>query len=157
MQLCECGCCTEALNRFVSGHNKNGSQNPKWHGGITVGHYRSRLVPEHPRANSYGYVLEHILMVERVIGQHLPLQAEVHHVNEVKHDNRNANFVICEDRSYHMLLHQRKRAFLACGNASARKCWICKQWGTDVIVRSKGKCGYHKACDAQYHKDHYAH
>jgi DNA-directed RNA polymerase sigma subunit (sigma70/sigma32) len=31
----------------------------------------------------------------------------VHHVNGDRSDNRPANLVICEDQSYHQLLHQR--------------------------------------------------
>ena len=154
-KLCECGCGEGVTNRFASGHNKKGHHNPKWHGGTTTGRYIGKLMPWHPRSNSYGYVLEHIVIAERALGRYLPQQAEVHHINEKKRDNRNSNLVICEDRSYHMLLHQRKRAFLECGNASARKCWICKRWGVDVHCSSKGKGGYHKACQAKYDKERY--
>lgn len=52
----------------------------------------------HPRADSSGNVLEHILIAEKALGKHLPDKAEVHHVNEIKTDNRNENLVICQDR-----------------------------------------------------------
>ena len=36
-----------------------------------------------------------------------------------------SNLVLCESQEYHSLLHQRKRAYMACGNAKWRKCRIC--------------------------------
>jgi hypothetical protein len=49
---------------------------------------------------------EHVHVAERALGKRLPKRAIVHHVNEIKHDNRPANLVICEDHLYHKLLHR---------------------------------------------------
>lgn len=65
--------------------------------------------PDHPRANG-NHVLEHLLVAERALGRPIPLKCHVHHVNGNPSDNRPHNLVICEDMSYHMLLHKRQDA-----------------------------------------------
>jgi hypothetical protein len=53
---------------------------------------------------------EHIVVAERALGKPLPKGAVVHHINEVRTDNRPENLVICPNESYHRLLHRRMRA-----------------------------------------------
>lgn len=74
-----------------------------------AGPYLWRLWPEHPKANSLGYVQEHYLVAEAALGKPLPTEAVVHHVNGDGHDNRNRNLVVCENQGYHRLLHARLR------------------------------------------------
>ena len=56
------------------------------------GYARVRM-PEHPRADKAGMVLEHIPVLESVLGRPLDWLAgeQVHHVNGVKDDNRPEN------------------------------------------------------------------
>jgi hypothetical protein len=75
-----------------------------------------------------GTVFEHVWLAENAIGRRLPKGAEVHHVDRNPSNNTPNNLVVCPSRSYHRLLHMRTEALLACGNAEARKCWICQQW-----------------------------
>ena len=90
----------------------------------------------HPRAHRItGYVQEHILVAEQSLGRFLPPQAVVHHINEIRSDNRSSNLVICEDRAYHVLLHQRMRAYAITGDASMRKCYICKQYDEPKFLK----------------------
>ncbi len=92
--------------------------------------------------------LVHVEVAERALGKPLPAGAEVHHVNEIKHDNRPSNLVVCPDRAYHALLHRRARALDACGNAGWLRCEICGGWGepSTMYVR-KSKAGqWHRSC-----------
>ena len=114
-------------------------------------------MPNHFRANSQGRVLEHLVIAEAALGHPLPDGAEVHHVNEIKSDNRHENLVICEDSDYHKLLHRRARAYRATGNAQSRKCVYCKAWmlPSDPELRITGTSrypsgrSYHLTCERE--------
>ncbi len=81
----------------------------------------------HPRAWSNGYVYEHLVVAEKALGFPLVEPHEVHHFDEVRSNNSNSNLVICEDRTYHFLLHARQRIVLAGGDPDRHKiCKTCK-------------------------------
>jgi HNH endonuclease len=48
-------------------------------------------LPGHPRARSSGYVFEHILVLETVLGRPVADDESVHHINGVRDDNRPEN------------------------------------------------------------------
>ena len=147
-KLCECGCGEKTRvshktektkgwvkgepRRFCLGHNiagKKKADHPQWRGGKTTSNgYVMDQAPLHPRARSQGYVRQNILVAEKALGKLLPSGAVVHHVNGQITDNRNENLVICQDQAYHILLHQRARALIACGHAKWLKCPYCKQY-----------------------------
>lgn len=90
------------------------------------GYWLVRL-PAHPRANN-GYVLEHILIAEKALGRYINEPHQVHHVDGNRSNNANSNLVICEDQSYHLLLHRRQRVLEAGGTPGADKiCSGCRQ------------------------------
>lgn len=169
--LCHCGCGgrtkiasrTSAKDgtkkgepcRYIYKHwslCKTGTDNPNWKGGRTVHAQGYVLImqPQHPRATRQGYVFEHILVAEKALGKLLPLGAVVHHHNKNRADNKTrGNLVVCQDRAYHLLVHQRMDALEACGHAGWRKCWICQRYDEPSKLYIKDHAIYHRQCANQ--------
>lgn len=57
-------------------------------------------VPEHPRAFRDGWYYEHRLVAERQLGRLLETWETVHHINEIKHDNREINLFVCTRKEH---------------------------------------------------------
>lgn len=55
-------------------------------------------VPEHPAAHKVGYVAEHRLVMEKMIGRYLRPEETVHHINGVRTDNRPGNLELWTSR-----------------------------------------------------------
>jgi hypothetical protein len=139
--MCECGCGRKAPiapktvrkrgyvkgepTRFLRGHSH---RKPPHEALRTQDGYVKVFAPEHPSAQASGYILEHIIIAERALGKPLPKGAQVHHVNGIKDDNRPQNLVICQDASYHQLLHRRAKALEECGHAGWLKCKVCGEY-----------------------------
>lgn len=126
--LCLCGCgqrttiapCSDKSKglvkgqpiRFVNGHNSRRKH--------LAGPYRNVTVKGR-RAQSI-----HRFRAEQALGHPLPVGAEVHHADGSTRDD--APLVICQDSSYHKLLHTRMRVLRAGGNPNTdRLCSQCKQ------------------------------
>jgi len=93
-------------------------------------------------------------MAEKAIGKPLPPQAEVHHFDEDT-GNDQCNLIICENRSYHRLLHKRKKAHCACGHADWLKCKHCKQYDDpkNLSIVCDGKKVYHRVCERDHTRE----
>jgi hypothetical protein len=169
-KLCECGCGEPSgvypksnvtlgqvkgePRRFVPHHHQRMANHHKWNGGRSMadGYVETRAVG-HARSSKRGYVKEHILKAEQALGHALPDVAVVHHADENRAHNENRNLVICQDQAYHLLLHQRKRAYEATGNPNAVKCHHCETWGMtgegEMRTKKSGR-SYHLSCNALY-------
>jgi hypothetical protein len=103
--------------------------------------------PEHPKANkATGQIPEYILRAEAALGKALPPGVVVHH-----HNHTVEQLVICQDQSYHLLLHKRTRALLACGHADWVKCWSCKEWSPVKLLNANNQ---HPSCNREYQRNH---
>jgi hypothetical protein len=89
--------------------NKSGPHNPSWKGGrrrTAGGYVQVQAPPEHPHRPKRGYIMEHRLVMEQMIGRYLQPYESVHHRNGVKDDNRPENLEI--------VTHARHRGEITC-------------------------------------------
>ena len=76
----------ESMNVVFNGHG------PNWKGGrISSRGYVQLKMPNHPNADSRGYVYEHRYIMAKVIGRPIRVEEIVHHVNGDIEDNRIEN------------------------------------------------------------------
>lgn len=75
-----------------------------WKGGV-INHsegYLEQLAPGHPFRSPRGYVLQHRLIAESIIGRYLKKSEQVHHINKIKNDNRPENLMVFANRRAHV-------------------------------------------------------
>lgn len=61
-------------------------------------------MPNHKRADSSGYVMEHIVVYEKESGIEIPDGCCIHHLNGIKNDNRIENLCMMTN-SAHTVFH----------------------------------------------------
>lgn len=89
----------------------NGKDNFKWKNGkIIRSGYIIIYAPQH-KYNVKKYVPEHRLVVEEFIGRYLDPKEVIHHINEIKSDNRIENLMIFPTNSSHIKFHMKIRQF----------------------------------------------
>lgn len=72
-----------------------GTKNSCWKGGrIVMNGYILLRRPDHPFANCTGYIFEHRLVMECILGRYLTRGEQVHHLNGIKDDNRPENLAV---------------------------------------------------------------
>ena len=80
-----------------------------------IGHKKKRTdgyiciyFPDHPKSNKDGYIMEHDLIMECLIGRHLNDDEVVHHKNKIRNDNRKENLELMTFQE-HARLHMLER------------------------------------------------
>lgn len=143
------GLCQKHYNRFKENGHINLKTREKGAGTITKNGYHQFT------KDGTTYHL-HVKIAEVVLGKRLPHKAVVHHVDGNKANNSNDNLVICQDAAYHLLLHQRQRAYAETGNAESRKCKFCKKHDLpENMVSYRGNGHIHRECGREYQRNLY--
>jgi hypothetical protein len=89
-----------SLGKFREAH-------PSWTGGRTITNgYPCVYQPEHPRHMPNGYVYEHIVIAERLLGRALRRGEIVHHIDGDKTNNTDDNLAVLASQSEHIRLHR---------------------------------------------------
>lgn len=114
-----CGSCMAKRNQVRNTKGlriTTGAKNFNWKGGRAKGKdgYMLHLLPDHPSADSKGYVSEHRFVMEQKIGRYLTPKEHVHHINGIRSDNRVENLELISPSN-----HAIKSAL--CGQCELRK------------------------------------
>ena len=147
---------TEETKRKISDANKGvpswkkgkefpqlqGSNHCRWKGKRTKQNngYIYIYQPDHPFVNKKRYVYEHRLVMEQKIRRYLLSTEIIHHINEIKDDNRIENHYLCKDTAIHSKLHQQIQR-VALQLFRSKKCGkikFSKDIGEYYIVFGKG-------------------
>jgi len=82
--------------------SRKGDKHHNWKGGKFISNgYRFIKKPYHPRASKYGYVQEHRLVAEEMLGRYLKPEERVHHIDFNKLNNKSDNLYIFKNSSDH--------------------------------------------------------
>jgi transposase-like protein len=105
-----------------------GNRSSSWNGGLTKNNgYLQVHIPDHPEADARGYVFQHRLVMEQMVGRSLRPEERVHHKNHVKTDNRPENLdLFAGDREHaeHHALEQRVNRLAGVAALAAFGDWI---------------------------------
>ncbi len=91
----------------ISAHNaQRGKRSRNWRGGITMNEgYVFVYQPLHPRADKKGYIKRANLVMEKHLDRFLKKGEIVHHINEIKTDDRIENFKLFPNQSKYQKFH----------------------------------------------------
>lgn len=119
-----CGANCRTARRRETGQ---GSKNPDWKGGRYIEPGKGYVLvrrPDHPRARQNGYVLEHILVAEEMLGRPLKPGERVHHRDRNEANNQPENLRVYSSNGEHLRAeghHREKLPPCLCGRPSVAR------------------------------------
>jgi len=107
---------TEETKRKM-GLSQLGEKNHSWKNGRRKCKrgYVMLLRPKHPFATLKGYVMEHRILMEEMIGRYLKPEEVVHHINNNTSDNRMENLILFANQKEHIEYHRLMKDKLCLG------------------------------------------
>ena len=86
-----------------------GENNNLWKGGRRKRGYGYIAIysPNHPFGDKDGNVMEHRLVMEKHLGRYLKKEEVVHHINEIRDDNRIENLMLFPNNIAHIAYHRK--------------------------------------------------
>ncbi len=113
--------------------------------------------PGHPRDNSLGYVMEHILILEKAFGRSILASEAVHHIDSDRTNNAVGNLMLFATNAMHIRYHARIKAFELCGHYDWRPCSVCGQYDSLENLQKNGPRGHiHRECRQVYNREYKA-
>lgn len=103
--------------------------------------------PDHPKAYKDGYIYEHILIAEKMLGRHLEENEDVHHIDFNIQNNLHENLLVLDHgqhRKLHNFInrHNLKPIFEATATQGhhVRKCLCCNEYLVKNNVFCNSEC-----------------
>ena len=114
---------SEETRRKMRENDKRGDKHWNWKGGRIIDRAGYILIKSggHPRRTKGDYVGEHILVMEKQLGRFIERGEVVHHINEIKCDNRIENLMLLKDNTAHRKIHKE----IGLKRYLANKCKYC--------------------------------
>ena len=105
-----CGC----WNRKRTSETMKGRLPPSYKGGRTITNGRVYILNrDHPNAHASGYIMEHRLVMEKILGRYLTCEEVVHHIDNNPSNNSPDNLMLFSNKAAHRRHHARLIADLA--------------------------------------------
>lgn len=101
--------------------------------------YNVIYLPKHHKANMYGFVREHILIAEEILGRKLTTSECVHHIDKNKKNNDKTNLMIFVSSSDHAAFHKGCKAI-----KNSDGVWMCVDKLKDIFYTCP-------VCEKEYH------
>ena len=158
-------CSRKCKNLNLVGHipyNKGkpgprGENAAHWRGGRrTHSGYIEIYSPNHPYKTANKTVKEHRLVIEKHLGRFLKPNEKVHHINNIRDDNRIENLKLISNHSEHMknnhrnILHNYHQSLKPFDITKFRQCTYCKKvfpLSAEYFHRAKNlSYGFHYGC-----------
>jgi hypothetical protein len=97
--------------------------------------------------------------MEEKLGRPLVGKECVHHKDGKPGNNNPDNLQLCRDNAEHKQIHQKERAFAACGDENKKLCSLCGKYDdpANLYMNPANNTGRHRACAKKRYNDNIEH